>query len=128
MRGAETRERLQHAALATLREDGIAGLSARGVARRAEVNQALIFYHYGGLFDLLEQAATASVVEAIARYQEQFQTADTFTELLAVGRRLHEQERAAGNVAVMYASSSCEASQSTLPTKLICRVPILSTS
>ena len=101
MPGTETRERLQHAALATLREDGIAGLSARGVARRADVNQALIFYHYGSLFDLLDQAASASVADAVARYQEQFEAAETFSELLAVGRRLHEQERAAGNVAVM---------------------------
>jgi AcrR family transcriptional regulator len=99
--GPETRERLQRAALATLSEDGIAGLSARGVARRAEVNQALIFYHYGSLFELLEQAATASVADAIDRYHEQFENADTFSGLLAVGRRLHEQERAAGNVAVM---------------------------
>lgn len=101
MRGVETRDRLRQAALASLREDGIAGLSARGVARRAEVNQALIFYHYGSLFDLLERAATGSVAEAIGRYQQDFATAETFSELLAVGRRLHERERASGNVAVM---------------------------
>lgn len=101
MSSSDTRDRLERAALVAIREDGIAGLSARSIAGRAGVNQALIFYHYGGVFDLLDQAARASVDEAVERYRRQFDAARSFTELLAVGRLLHEQERAAGNVAVM---------------------------
>jgi AcrR family transcriptional regulator len=99
--GVETRERLQRAALAAIREDGIAGLSARSIASRADINQALIFYHYGGVFDLLEKAAQASVEDAVERYRQQFDAAESFGQLLTAGRQLHDQERAAGNVAVM---------------------------
>src|SRR5919199_967659 len=45
----ETRGRLVEAALAALREEGFAGATSRAIARRAGLNQALIFYHYGSL-------------------------------------------------------------------------------
>jgi AcrR family transcriptional regulator len=96
-----TRTRLEHAALASLREDGVAGLSARTIARRADANQALVFYHYGTVTALVAAAALDSVTTAVDRYRLQFDAAGSFAELLAVGRALHESERAAGNVAVM---------------------------
>ncbi len=96
-----TRARLEQAALATLREEGSAGLSARAIARRADANQALIFYHYGSVTALVAVAAQASVGAAIARYRPRLDAVTTFAELLAVGRALHHAERAAGNVAVM---------------------------
>jgi AcrR family transcriptional regulator len=98
---ADTRRRLESAVLATLRTDGIAGLSARTVARRAEVNQALIFYHYDNLTKLVEAAALASVGAAVERYRPALAAATTFAELFAVARQINDQEREAGNVAVM---------------------------
>ena len=96
-----TRARLEQAALATLREDGIAGVSARSIARRADANQALIFYHFGTVTNLVAVATQASVTAAVDRYRPQFDAAMSFADLLAVGRALHDAERAAGNVAVM---------------------------
>ncbi|HEY8302595.1 MAG TPA: TetR/AcrR family transcriptional regulator [Jatrophihabitans sp.] len=101
MSSADTRQRLEAAVLQTLRDDGIAGLSARTVARRADVNQALIFYHYDTVPKLVEAAARGSVAGAIDRYRADLTAVTTFTELLAVGRRINDLERAAGNVAVM---------------------------
>ncbi|HEY7010879.1 MAG TPA: TetR/AcrR family transcriptional regulator [Jatrophihabitantaceae bacterium] len=101
MSSADTKQRLEAAALATLRTEGIAGLSARTVARRAGVNQALIFYHYESVPKLVEAAALASVSAAVARYQEDLAAAGTFAQLFAVGQQINAAERAAGNVAVM---------------------------
>jgi AcrR family transcriptional regulator len=98
---ADTKRRLESAVLATLRADGIAGLSARTVARRAEVNQALIFYHYDNLTKLVEAAALASVGAAVEQYRPALAAAATFAELFAVGRQINDREREAGSVAVM---------------------------
>jgi AcrR family transcriptional regulator len=89
------------AAAESLREDGIAGLSARAIANRADVNQALIFYHFGTVGELVEAACRQAVEASAAFYREQFAAVSSLTELLALGRRLHERERAAGNVAMM---------------------------
>lgn len=101
MSTADTKRRLTDAVLAALREDGIAGLSARTVASRAAVNQALIFYHYDTLPSLVETAALASVTAAVDRYRTNIEAADSFAELFAVGQQINTAERAAGNVAVM---------------------------
>lgn len=87
--------------LVVLRENGIAGISARSIAQRAGVNQALVFYHYGSVTQLLDSAARASVEAVIEVYGAQFEDVATFSQLLAVGRKLHDRERVAGNVAVM---------------------------
>lgn len=100
-RSRATRESLETAALAVLQAEGIAGLSARTVADRAGQNQALIFYHYGTLAGLLDAACRRSAEESTGRYRDELAGVASFGELLAVGRRLHEQERAQGNVRVM---------------------------
>lgn len=101
MSSAETRQQLETAVLLTIREQGIAGVSARTVAQRANVNQALIFYHYGAVPKLVEAAALASVTSAVLRYRDSIEAAGTFAELFTVGQRINAEERTAGNVAVM---------------------------
>lgn len=101
MSSAQTKQRLEAAVLATLRAEGITGLSARTVAREAHVNQALIFYHYDTVAKLVQTAALASVGAAIERHRPALAAVNTFTELLAVGQRINADERDAGNVAVM---------------------------
>jgi AcrR family transcriptional regulator len=96
-----TRAALLDAAAGTLRDDGLAGLSARHVAARAGINQALIFYHFGSLLQLVDAACRAAVDASIHNYREQSAAAGTFGDLLTVGRELHQRERAAGNVAMM---------------------------
>lgn len=96
-----TRAALRAAATDTLRLDGIAGLSARVIAGRAGVNQALIFYHFGSVTQLVDAACRVSVEEALDRYRERLAGVDTLVQLLDVGRDLHEHEQARGNVAVM---------------------------
>lgn len=96
-----TRIKLLTAAAQSLRDDGLAALSARVVAARAGVNQALIFYHFGSVAELVQAASRESVDATAAFYHDKFAQVTTFNELLALGRELHERERAAGNVAMM---------------------------
>jgi AcrR family transcriptional regulator len=97
----DTKAKLLVATAETLRTDGIAGLSARTIAKRAEVNQALIFYHFGTLPTLVDAAVRRAVDDSVAVYRDRFAEVTSLVELLRVGRELHERERAAGNVAMM---------------------------
>jgi AcrR family transcriptional regulator len=96
-----TPDKLLDAAATALAEDGLAGVSARTVAARAEVNQALVFYHFGSMAGLLDAAVRRSVDLAITAYRDRFAEVGSLGELLAVGRDLHEREKRAANVLQM---------------------------
>jgi AcrR family transcriptional regulator len=98
---SDTRERLLAGALEVLGEHGIAGASARTVAAAAGVNQALVFYHFGSVDELLAAAARHGAEERVALYRERLGEVRTLAELIALARQLHAQERAAGHVAVL---------------------------
>jgi AcrR family transcriptional regulator len=98
---ADTRQRLLQAALEVLASEGIAGASARTIAARVEVNQALVFYHYGSVDDLLAEAARSVSRQRADHYARQLAHVGTFTDLAAQARRLHADERANGNLAVL---------------------------
>ncbi|GHF54354.1 TetR family transcriptional regulator [Streptomyces mashuensis] len=98
---ADTRTKLLEGALRTVAEQGIAKVSARSIAATAGVNQALVFYHFGSVDDLLSAAFRHGAEQRVARYRERLDRVRTLSELLEVGRRLHVAERAEGNVAVL---------------------------
>jgi len=97
----ETVDRLVESAMATLRTHGIAGISARTVAAAADVNQALIFYHFESMDGLLAEACRRNTARRVEHYRDQFATVGSLRELLEVGREIHTTERAEGNVAVL---------------------------
>ncbi|MEU8244869.1 TetR family transcriptional regulator [Nonomuraea sp. NPDC048916] len=98
---ADTRSKLLDAALETLRTQGIAGVSARSIAATAGVNQALVFYHFGSVDQLLAQAGLHGSTQRVAAYRERFAAVTSLRELLELGRALHAEERKAGNVAAL---------------------------
>lgn len=89
------------ATIEVLRTDGIAGASARVIADKAGVDQALVFDHFETVTGLIDQACRAQVVQETASYREELEQVTTLRELLELGRRLHARERAAGNITVM---------------------------
>ncbi|MEO9324996.1 TetR family transcriptional regulator [Nocardioides sp. C4-1] len=97
----DTRQRLIEATAEALRTDGIAGVSARTVAARAEVNQALVFYHFGTMSELIQAATRAAVDDNVAYYRERFAQIGSLRELLEAGHEIHDRERETGNIAVM---------------------------
>lgn len=98
---ADTRTKLMDAALRVLRDRGVTAASARIIATEAGVNQALVFYHFGTVTDLLAAACRYGTEARVAAYRERFAAVGSLPELLAVGRSLHEQERRLGNVAML---------------------------
>jgi AcrR family transcriptional regulator len=97
----DTRRRLIDGTLEAIRRHGIAGTSARTIAAAAGVNQALVFYHFGTVHDLLAAASLACTQERVEAFRERLSNVATMRELLAVGRELHAEERTLGNVAVL---------------------------
>src|ERR1700712_394065 len=98
---ADTKAALLEATLRTLRDRGIAGTSARVIAAEAGVNQALIFYHFGSVDTLVDQACRDGAASRVRFYRERFAQVHSLRELLGLGRELHRQEQEAGNVAVL---------------------------
>ncbi|QEU91753.1 TetR/AcrR family transcriptional regulator [Streptomyces kanamyceticus] len=100
-KGQETRTKLLDGALRTLTEQGIAKTSARTIAAAAGVNQALVFYHFGSVDELLSEACRHGTEQRVTRYRERLSALSSLSELLAFGREMHEEEREAGHVAVL---------------------------
>jgi len=96
-----TRTRIVDAALQALRSDGIAGVSARAIARHGGFNQALIFYHFGSVEGLLVAVARRESERRSALYAPALREVSSLPELVAVARRLHDEEFAAGSVAAL---------------------------
>ena len=99
--GADTRDRLIAGAIETLRRHGIAGTSARTIAAATDTNQALIFYHFGGMEELLVEACRQATQRRVEAYRDRFATVGSLRELLTVGQEIHTAEKAEGNVAVL---------------------------
>jgi AcrR family transcriptional regulator len=98
---ADTRQRLIEGAIETIRTHGFAGTSARSIAATAGVNQGLVFYHFGSVHDLLRAACLAATRARVATFVERLDRVTDLRQLLALGRTLHAEERAEGNLMVL---------------------------
>lgn len=96
-----TKDRLIDGALRTIREQGITGVSARSVAAAAQSNQALVFYHFGTVEELIAQACLTATAERVDTYRERFMAVTTVGELLDLGRQIQDEEQAEGNLVVL---------------------------
>lgn len=96
-----TRQALISGAVETLREVGYSGASAREIARRARCNQALIFYHFGSVTDLLLAALDDVSARRLAAYSHLLDSASTLTDLIDSAQRIFADDLAAGHVAVL---------------------------
>jgi AcrR family transcriptional regulator len=98
---SDTKEKLVDGALHVLATAGLAGASARAIAGAANVNQALVFYHYGSVDQLLAVACRQATEARVVLYRNRFAAVTTLAELLAVGRELHATELPEGHVTVL---------------------------
>lgn len=96
--GADTRQRIMDAAVETLREQGIVGTTARAIAQRGGFNQALIFYHFKSVPQLLMEAFSRTSDEQIARYEAAAADVASLHDLVAIARRLHDEDIETGAV------------------------------
>lgn len=98
---ADTRALLIGAAADALREDGFAAASARRIAERAGCNQALVFYHFGSVHDLLLAALEDVSAQRMAAYRGLLTRTGTLTELIDSARTVFEADLDAGHVRVL---------------------------
>lgn len=98
---AATRLTLCHAAISSLLEQGYSGTTARSIAARAECNQAAIYYHFGGIDELLIEALQLSSAERLARYTAALPDATDLLELVGRLESLYVEDRDSGHLALL---------------------------
>jgi len=101
MTGAATRDRIVAAAIQTLREEGFAGTSARAIARRGDFNQALIFYHFGSVVELLVAVLEVMSADRLAQYRTAIAEVPDLRSALAMARRQYRTDMDEGHITVL---------------------------
>jgi AcrR family transcriptional regulator len=96
-----TRDALVEAAIETLKRDGFAGASARAIAARAGCNQALVFYHFGSVVELLLAALDEVAARRLARSRAALAAVTDATGLLAVAADVFREDMERGDVTVL---------------------------
>ena len=97
----DTRAALIAAAITTLRESGFAAASARRIAATAGCNQALIFYHFGSVPDLLVAALEDISTRRMAAYRGLLDRMGTVAELVDAAREIVLTDLDEGHVTVL---------------------------
>lgn len=97
----DVRAALVSAAIDALRETGYAGASAREIASRAGCSQALVFYHFGSVTDLLLAALDEVSSRRMAAYRSLLSDAGSATALAAAAKRILTADLDAGYVRVL---------------------------
>ncbi|HEX2119255.1 MAG TPA: TetR/AcrR family transcriptional regulator [Acidimicrobiales bacterium] len=96
-----TRQRIVDAAVQTIKERGFAATSARAIAATGGFNQALVFYHFGSVNDLLVAALDRTSEVRMARYRAAIDSVATLPELLAVASEAYQEDLAGGHIKVL---------------------------
>ena len=101
LRSAPVRQALVEAAIETLKTDGFSGASARAIARRAECNQALVFYHFGSVVDLLLAALDSVSTSRLRHYSAAAENVGTLAELVEVATTIFLEDLENGYITVL---------------------------
>jgi AcrR family transcriptional regulator len=96
-----TAGRLITAAIESLLHEGFAGASARVIARRAGCNQALVFYHFGTVTNLLLAALDETSRRRMERYGQAVGAVSTVAELVQVAGQIYREDLDAGHITVL---------------------------
>ncbi len=97
----DTKRRLVAAAVETLKARGYAGASAREIAAAGGVNQALVFYHFGSVQNLLLAALDWVSEQRMESYATRFEQARSIVALAALAREIYAEDLANGYVTVL---------------------------
>ncbi|HEV2360122.1 MAG TPA: TetR/AcrR family transcriptional regulator [Acidimicrobiales bacterium] len=99
--GATTKAALVEGAIETLKIDGFAGASARTIAGRADLNQALVFYHFGSVNGLLLAALDEVSSRRLASYTAALDGVTDLEDLVRVAAEIYDEDLDRGYVTVL---------------------------
>ena len=97
----EVKAALVAAAIDALREAGFVGASAREIASRTGYSQALVFYHFGSVNELLLAALDEVSARRMVAYRELLEHAGSVTALGESARSIFIEDLDAGYVRVL---------------------------
>jgi AcrR family transcriptional regulator len=117
-----TKLKIAEATLKTLKQRGYAGTSAREIAATGSFNQALIFYHFGGVQTAMLAALDLVGARRMQAYRPEFQRAQTLPELAALARKIHAEDLENGYVTVLGELVAGGVSDATLGSEVIARL------
>ena len=100
-RAEPTRARIVQAAIEALKNEGFAGASTRAIARTGRFNQALIFYHFGTLNDLLLAALDETSDSRMRAYTKAVEGVKTLPDLFQVAAGIYREDLESGHIKVM---------------------------
>ena len=108
----DTKGRILEAAFRRLATEGYAALSVREIARDAEVNHALINYHFRSKDQLVIAVLDEVNEQLLARQRDMYASPDSFADKWAQARRFYRDDLASGFVrlqAELWAASLSDA-------------------
>ncbi len=94
----EARGRIVRAALRTLEKQGYAGATARAIAATGGFNQALIYYHFESIEELLLAALQDFSERRLERYRSALAGVSELTPLVEAMTRLYEDDVRSGEL------------------------------
>ena len=121
-RGDATKDRIVEAAIETLTREGYAGTSARAIAATGGFNQALIFYHFGSVRDLMIAALDRTSALRMAAYRSAAEAASDLVQLTGVAGRIYREDLASGHVKVMVELIAGASSDPALAPEIVARI------
>jgi AcrR family transcriptional regulator len=117
-----TKERIVEAALEALKTVGFAGATSRAIARIGGFNQALVFYHFRTLDNLLLAALDKTSSERLQAYRESVEGVDSLDELARIAAALYREDRVSGHMTVVSQMFAGSLTRSELAPALVERV------
>ena len=96
-----TKLQIVESALRTLKTRGFAGASARVIAREGDFNQALIFYHFGSVRNLLLAVLDLISERRMSEYGPAFRLAGGPRELATLARTIYADDLERGYITVL---------------------------
>jgi AcrR family transcriptional regulator len=118
----DTKDRIVEAVVATLKEHGYAGASARTIAASGGFNQALIFYHFGSVRDALLAALDRTSAERMAAYRAAAAEATDVQDLVAVATEIYHEDLASGHITILAELIAGASTDRTLGPEIVTRI------
>ncbi len=119
---ASTRDRIVEAAIRTLKERGFAGASARAIAQTGGFNQALVFYHFGTVNNLLLAALDATSSRRMERYRAVTESITTLPELMEKAVVVYREDLESGHTKVLAELIAGASSEPSLGPQIVARI------